>query len=331
MTTQQESNLARHPETGAAKPPCVALLSSVLDMEYLARAFRSVMPDVDLRYNGNFGVLEDIEAAVCWYPPPGAMATMPNLQLVQSLAAGIDHLANDPDMPRDRVLCRIKDTDMAGTMAAYVTWAVTNHQRFMKDYMASAASHAWVEQPIVPPQRHCVGIAGMGTLGAACARALLAIGYRVRGWSRSQKADLPDGVESFHGQDGLNDFLAGTDALVCLLPLTEQTRGFLNADLFSRLPKGAHLINVGRGSHMIEADVLRALDDGTLGAATIDAFEQEPLPADSPFWSHPRVVVTPHIAARTEATAIARQTLDNIASLRRGERPAVTVDPHLGY
>ena len=313
------------------KRPCVALLSSVLDMSYLAPAFRETMPDVDLRLGADLGGLDDVDAAVCWYPPPSVLASMSRLRLVQSLGAGIDHFHTDPHLPQGPVLCRIVDADMAGTMTAYVTWAVIHQQRSMGKYLASAAASLWQEQPIVPPGRHCVGIAGLGTLGVACAQALRSIGYRVRGWSRSAKTGLPEGIESFHGPDELDAFLGGCDTLVCLLPLTPQTQGFLNGALFRRLPKGAHLINVGRGSHLVEADLLRALDDGTLGAATIDAFAQEPLPPDHPFWRHPRIVVTPHIAARTEAIAIARQTRDNLAALVRGERPDAAVDPQLGY
>jgi len=317
--------------TASEKRRCVALLSSVLDMSYLASAFRQVMPDVDLRFGADLGALDDVDAAVCWYPPPHVLASMPHLKLVQSLGAGIDHFHTDPHLPQTPALCRIVDTDMAGTMTAYVTWAVIHRQRSMGHYLESAAASQWQEQPIVPPGRHCVGIAGLGTLGVACAQALRGIGYRVRGWSRSAKSDLPEGIESFHGPEGLDAFLQGCDTLVCLLPLTPQTQGFLNAELFRRLPKGAHLINVGRGSHLVEADLLRALEDGTLSAATLDAFAQEPLPAGHPFWRHPRIVVTPHIAARTEAIAIARQTRDNLDALERGEHPAAVVNPKLGY
>ncbi|WP_235185005.1 2-hydroxyacid dehydrogenase [Cupriavidus sp. SK-3] len=315
----------------AGKPPCVALLSSVLDMRYLVPAFRAAAPGLDLRMGPDLGALDEIDAAVCWVPPPGLLAAMPKLRLVQSLGAGIDHLRSDPDLPSGPTVCRIVDTAMAGSMTAYVTWAVIQHQRSMGAYLASAAARQWQEQPIVAPSRHRVGIAGLGTLGVASARALQAVGYSVRGWSRSPKTDLPEGVEAFHGQDGLDAFLAGCDALVCLLPLTAQTQGFLCAGLFARLPRGAHLINVGRGSHLVEADLLRALDEGTLGAATLDAFQHEPLPAEHPFWRHPRIVVTPHVAARTDSATIARQTLDNLAQLRRGQRPAVAVDPARGY
>jgi len=330
------------PATRDEAPPVVALLSGVLDMRYLAPAFQAACPGVELRYADALGTPADIDAAVCWQPPAGLLATLLRLRLVQSLGAGIDHLlgeyalrarADGPGSPPGAapVLCRIVDPSMAGGMAAYVTWAVIHQQRAMGAYQASAAAGRWEEQPIVPPARHRVGIAGLGALGMACARALLALGYPVRGWSRSPKDGPPAGIDCYHGRAGLDAFLAGCDTLVCLLPLTDETRGFLCAGLFARLPRGAHVINVGRGAHLVEADLLAALDDGRLGAATLDAFAQEPLPPAHPFWRHPRIVVTPHVATRTDAATIARQTLDNLALLRRGIRPAAAVDAAQGY
>jgi glyoxylate/hydroxypyruvate reductase A len=165
----------------------------------------------------------------------------------------------------------------------------------------------------------------------ACAEALAAIGYRVRGWSRSAKEALPAGVEGFHGAAQLDQFLSGCETLVCLLPLTGETHGFLNAALFAKLPRGAHLINVGRGDHLVEADLRPALDAGQLSAATLDAFSQEPLPPEHPFWGDSRILVTPHIATRTDSLVIARQTLDNLASVRQGRRAANQVDLARGY
>ncbi|MDQ0081569.1 glyoxylate/hydroxypyruvate reductase A [Variovorax boronicumulans] len=311
--------------------PCVALLSDVLDMHYLAPAFREHCPDIDLRLGSDLGPLDQIDAAVCWFPPHGLLASLPQLQLVQSLAAGVDHITADPRLPRALPLCRIVDPEMATGMKAYVCWAVIQHQRQMPAYLASAARRVWEEQPMSPPGRHRVGIAGLGTLGLACAEALAAIGYAVRGWSRSAKAELPAGVTGFHGDAQLDEFLSGCDTLVCLLPLTPQTQGFLDADLFARLPRGAHLVNVGRGAHLVEADLLRALDLGQLSAATLDAFTQEPLPAEHPFWGDPRILVTPHIATRTDTSVIARQTLHNLALVQRGERPHTAVDLDRGY
>jgi glyoxylate/hydroxypyruvate reductase A len=310
---------------------CVALLSEVLDMEYLATAFREVSPGIDVRQGADLGALDEIDIAVCWFPPHGQLAQLPRLRLAQSLAAGVDHMLADAQLPRDVPLCRIVDSGMAAGMNAYVSWAVVQQHRGMRAYVASSANGLWQEQPVVSPRKHRVGIAGMGTLGMACAGALATIGYAVRGWSRSAKANLPEGVTGYHGAGQLDAFLSGCDTLVCLLPLTPETHGFLSADLFSKLPHGAHLINVGRGDHLVEADLLRALERGQLSAATLDAFSQEPLPASHPFWKDPRILVTPHIATRTDRLVIAQQTLANLAALEQGIRPVNQVDIDRGY
>jgi len=315
-----------------AKPtPCIALLSEVLDMRYLTAAFQETCPGIDLRAGTDLGALEDIDAAVCWFAPPGLTAKMPNLQLVQSLAAGVDHLLADPELPRALPLCRVVDDTMAAGMNAYVTWAVVQQHRHMRGYVADSAAARWQERPITSPRGHRVGIAGLGALGMACARALAAIGYPVRGWSRSVKTDLPADVTGFHGEAQLGEFLSGCDTLVCLLPLTDATRGFLDAETFAQLPRGAHLINVGRGDHLVEADLLPALDSGQLGAATLDAFSHEPLPATHPFWRDPRVLVTPHVATRTDRRVIAQQTLANLSAVQEGRRPMNQVDLTRGY
>ncbi|WP_295525753.1 glyoxylate/hydroxypyruvate reductase A [uncultured Pseudacidovorax sp.] len=307
----------------------LAFLSANLDLGYLLPAFRAEFPDADLRTMADLGPLDAIDAAVCWCPPAGLMARMPNLALIQSVGAGIDHLTADAELPPVPV-CRIVDTDMASGMAAYVTWAVIHGQRHMGRYLASAAAGRWEEAPIEPPRAHRVGIAGLGTLGLVCARALMALGYSVRGWSRSPR-EVPEGLDCFHGQAQQAEFLSCCDTLVCLLPLTDETTGILDRDLFAQLPRGAHLINVGRGAHLVEADLIPALDAGHLGAATLDAFVQEPLPAGHAFWRDPRILVTPHIATRTQPAVIARQTRLNLERIRAGQAAQVAVDLHRGY
>jgi glyoxylate/hydroxypyruvate reductase len=299
----------------------IALVSDQIGMDYLLPAFRARFPDAELRLHDTrvqqLGALEEIDAVVCWSPPPGLLARMPRLRLVQSIGAGTDHITRDRDLP-DVPVCRIVDPDMAAGMNAYVAWAVVHGQRHMGTYLESQRRGAWEEAPIVPPGRHRVGIAGLGVLGQSVARTLAAIGYQVRGWSRGPKDDLPLGIEAYHGDAGRAAFLAGCDTLVCLLPLTEATRGVLNSGLFAQLPRGARLVNAGRGAHLVQDDLLAALESGQLGSAVLDAFVEEPLPAGHPFWQHPRITVTPHIATRTGPEAIARQTHDNLARLRRG-------------
>lgn len=299
----------------------IALVSDQIAMDFLVPAFRERFPEADLRLadtrEQRLGALEEIDTVVCWSPPPGLLARMPGLRLVQSVGAGIDHITRDPSLP-DVPVCRIVDPDMTAGMTAYLAWAVVHGQRHMGGYIDSQRRAAWEKAPIVPPGRHRVGIAGLGVLGQSAARALAAIGYAVRGWSRSPKDDLPAGVEAFHGDAGRAQFLAGCDTLVCLLPLTDATRGVLNAELFAQLPRGAHLVNAGRGGHLVQHDLLAALESGQLASAVLDAFIEEPLPPAHPFWHHPRITVTPHVATLTTPEAIARQTHENLARLRRG-------------
>jgi len=310
--------------------PTIALLSSVINMDYLLPALRAACPGATLRTQPELGPLQAIDAVVCWEPPHGLIAQMPNLQLVQSLGAGVDHILGDPTLP-DVPVCRIVDPDMASGMQAYVVWAVTHQQRHMSAYLASATQRRWDAYPINPPRQHRVGIAGLGTLGLACAQALQAIGYAVRGWSRSAKAELPAGLQYFHGDAQRAEFLAGCDTLVCLLPLTPQTVGVLNAELFAQLPRGAQLINVGRGDHLVEADLLAALASGQLASATLDALSVEPLPPSHPFWDQPNILITPHIATRTQTSVIAQQTLANLAHVRAGRAAEVAIDRQRGY
>lgn len=294
----------------------IALVSDQIAMDYLVPAFRARFPDAELRLADTqvqqLGALEDIDAVVCWSPPSGLLARMPRLRLVQSVGAGTDHITQDPALP-DVPVCRIVDAEMAAGMNAYVAWAVVHGQRHMGHYLDSQRRNVWEEAPIVPPGRHRVGIAGLGVLGQSAARALAAIGYAVRGWSRTPKLGLPAGIAAFYGDAARAAFLAGCDTLVCLLPLTEHTRGVLNAELFAQLPRGAHLVNAGRGAHLVQADLLAALDSGQLASAVLDAFVEEPLPPAHPFWPHSRITVTPHVATRTGPQAIAQQTYDNLS------------------
>lgn len=316
-----------------AQAPTIALLSQAIDMRYLVPAFQAACPGAVLRLWPELGDLAEIDAAVCWVPPAGVLATLPRLQLIQSLAAGIDHLTSDPSLPAKVPLCRIVDHQMASGMAAYVAWAVVHGQRHMGRYLAQQRQGLWCEQAVQHPPQHCVGIAGFGALGQACARALHSMGYTLRAWRRSDSpcpADLTD-VALFHGDTQLAGFLAGCDTLVCLLPLTAATRDLIGARFLAALPRGAHLINVGRGEQVVDADLLHALDEGQLGAATLDAFRTEPLPPQHPFWQHPGITLTPHIATRTPATVIAQQTLAHLAAIRAGRSAEVAIDRRRGY
>lgn len=325
----------------AAGQTVIALLSRTLGMDYLVQAlhaaFAQAGQSVELRMMDEgkgveaLGDGREVDIALCWEPAHGLWHRMPHLRLVQSLAAGVDHILEDTSFPAHLPLARIRDQHMASAMAAYVTWAVTSEHRNIDGYLQEQAQRRWGVPVVMPATEYTVGIAGMGTLGAYCAKVLTAIGYDVRGWSRNPSKEPIAGCTHYAGEAGRAPFLSGLNALVCLLPLTEQTRGFMNRDCFAQMALGAHIVNVGRGAHLVDADLLAALDSGQLGRATLDAFVTEPLPPENPLWSHPRVRITPHIATRTAAPVIAHQTAQHWLQITAGARPAHAVDVSQGY
>ena len=275
----------------------------------------------------------EIHYAAVWKPKPGELAAFPNLRVIFNLGAGVDALMADSSLPRVP-LVRVALGDLTGRMTEYVTLHVLMHHRQELYLRASQREKRWAPKHQWPAGTISVGIMGLGTLGADAARMLRHLGFRVSGWSRGPKAI--DGIDCFHGEPQLDAFLRRTDILVCLLPLTPDTRHILNRGLFARLsrnsPIGAPvLINAGRGGLQNEADILECLDDGTLGAASLDVFAQEPLPADSPFWTHPKVVLTPHNAADTDPDEISNYVARQIECFEAGGALENVVDPTRGY
>src|SRR3954451_5337475 len=275
----------------------------------------------------------EVQYAAVWKPAPVELAAFPNLRVIFNLGAGVDALIADPTLPK-LPLVRVAVDDLSERMTEYVVLHVLAHHRQERYLRDSQRKRRWAPKYQWPASAISVGIMGLGNLGRDAAMALRQIGFRVAGWSRGAK-NIPS-VACFHGEDGLEAFLRQTNILVCLLPLTRTTRHILNRKLFSRLdptsPLGAPVvINAGRGGLQNEAELLACLNDGTLGAATLDVFETEPLPAHSPFWSHPNVVLTPHNAADTDADAISSYVAEQIASFERGEALQNAVDMERGY
>jgi len=295
--------------------------------------FRALSGAREVRAAPDIGDPSAIHYACVWKPPAGLLATLPNLRAIFSLGAGVDHLMGDPSLP-DVPIVRIVDPDLTLRMTEYVVMHVLLHHRRMKLYERQQRERVWREHADPAASEVRVGIMGMGVLGRAAADALKGLGFRVAGWSRTDRT--APGIEMFSGAAGLPAFLARTDILVCLLPLTPDTRGILCYDLFRRLARdgalgGPALINAGRGGLQIEADILRALDDGTLTGASLDVFEQEPLPKDNPLWSHPKVYVTPHNAAQSDPRALTKYVLAQIDRLEGGEPLENVVDRTRGY
>jgi glyoxylate/hydroxypyruvate reductase A len=275
----------------------------------------------------------EVHYAAVWKPAQGELAAFPNLRVIFNLGAGVDALMADSSLPKVP-LVRVAVADLTDRMAEYVVLHVLMHHRQELYLRACQREKRWKPRFQWPASAISVGIMGLGTLGTNAAEALRRLGFRVSGWSRSPRQI--DGIAFFHGKAQLEAFLRRTDVLVCLLPLTPDTRHILNRELLARLnrnsPMGAPvLINAGRGGLQAEADILECLDDGTLGAASLDVFATEPLPPDSPFWTHPKVVLTPHNAADTDPDEISKYVAHQIQRFEAGGRLENVVDPARGY
>ncbi len=286
------------------------------------------LPGVEMRVWPDCGDVADLTVAVVWKPPAGMLASLPNLGLIVSLGAGVEPLLQDPTLP-DVPLVRMVADGLTADMAGYVALQVLRWHRQMEEYAALQAAERWQPLGHKPAGDVTVGILGLGELGVAAARTLRSLDYRVVGWSRSPKTI--DGVESFAGAEGLAAMLPQTDILVCLLPLTPDTHGLLNADLFAALPRGAVVVNAARGGHVVEADLLAALDSGRLRGASLDVFVEEPLPPGHPLWRHPAVRITPHVAGITHPSRCAEQVATAVTAFRAGQPLPNRVDRQRGY
>ena len=266
--------------------------------------------------------------AVVWAPPQTFLDEQPGLKALFNLGAGVDALTQLRFSPTTR-LVRLDDAGMSVQMAEYVVHALIRHFREFDGYAADVAQGKWSFRKPRLREDFPVGIMGLGVLGQRVARAVQAFEFPVLGWSRSAK-DVP-GVRCYAGLEQLDDFLVETRVLVCLLPLTEETRGILNRQTLSLLRPGAYVINVARGGHLVEDDLIPLLDSGQLAGAALDVFREEPLPAHHPFWQHPKITITPHTAARTLRDESVAQIAGKILRLERGETIAGIVDPQKGY
>jgi glyoxylate/hydroxypyruvate reductase len=275
----------------------------------------------------------DVHYAAVWKPVPGELAAFPNLKVIFNLGAGVDALMADRSLP-NVPLVRVAVDDLTARMTEYVVLHVLMHHRQELYLRESQRDKRWAPKCQWPAGAISVGVMGLGTLGADAALVLRRIGFRVAGWSRSPKQI--DGIECFSGGAQLDAFLRRTDILVCLLPLTQDTRHILDREVFATLnrtsPVGAPVvINAGRGGLQNEADLLACLDDGTLGAVSLDVFATEPLPPDSRFWTHPKVVLTPHNAADTDPDAISKYVAHQIARFEAGDALENVVERERGY
>lgn len=293
-----------------------------------AHYFRKFAPDLDFRVWPDAGDLDDVEYLIAWQAPAEFIAKLPRLKVFFSSGAGVDHV-DFSALPEHVPIVRMVEPGIIDGMVEYVSLGVLALHRDFFDYQEAKAAGVWKPLEVPPASSRTIGVMGMGALGRAVLERLASYGFDLRGWNRSLR--VMDGVESFAGPDQLQPFLAGCDVLICLLPLTPATKGILNRELFSLLPVGAALINVGRGPHLVDADLLEALDAGQLSRAILDVTEPEPLPAEHPFWAHPRVFLTPHVASMTQPESAAPILLENVRRHQRGEPLMDVIDRSRGY
>jgi glyoxylate/hydroxypyruvate reductase A len=293
-----------------------------------ADVFRREAPHIDFRVWPDVGDPTDVRFLAAWEPPADLHSRFENLQVLFSTGAGVDQFdfsALPPQLP----VVRMVEPGIVHGMVEYVTHAVLDLHRDMPAYRRAQAQRHWRPLPVRPARERRVGVLGLGSLAQAVLAKLVAFDFDCAGWSRSRH-DIA-GVRCYAGNDELDTWLAHSEILVCLLPLTDATRGVLNAALFAKLPRGASLVHVGRGAQLVASDLLRALDEGSLSDAVLDVTDPEPLPPDHPLWAHPRVRITPHIASMTQPRTAALAVIENLRRLAHGEALVGRVDRARGY
>lgn len=293
------------------------------------KSLLALQPDLDVRVWPEVGDVNDIDFALAWQPPFGALKKFPKLKAIGSLGAGVDHLFADPDLPKHIPMVRVVDPYMANDIVQYVTVCVLDYVKRMKFWQQKQKEKIWCKQPPFNYADKTVAVMGVGFLGSKLLEVLKQLGLNVIAWSLTDK-QIP-GVKHYAGQEQFHEFLSHADILICIIPLTPITKNILNKETFSHLPDGAYLINVGRGEHLVEEDLIAALATGKLVGAALDVFKTEPLPSSHSFWSNEKIVVTPHIASVTNPPTVAPQMLDNYQRLLAGKELVNQVDMERGY
>lgn len=290
--------------------------------------FAERLPDLEIRIWPEAGDANDIEYLAFMRPDFGVLPDFPNLKAMFSRSAGVDGFVDHPRLPKVP-LGKVEPTGGDPMMTEYVVMHVLRFHREMPLYAERQKRHEWARVPIVRPEERRIGFLGYGMMATAPALILKQLGFPVSAWTRTPKPDAE--VPVFHGPEQFADFLAQTDIAVCLLPLTRETEGILCAKTFAMLPKGAMVVNVGRGKHVVERDLIAALDSGQLSYAALDALWPEPLPPNNPLWDHPRVTILPHVARRPTVAQLVTEIAANLRSLKSGGGLLQPIDLSLGY
>lgn len=292
-------------------------------------ALKQVDPNLDIRTFPNDSNREEISFALTWRHPYGIFKDYPNLKCISSMGAGVDHLLNDSELPTQVVITRLVDPYLAQDMAEFVLSLIMNHLRDLNAFKIKQTQAIWKPGEYLRIKDVKVGIMGVGAIGKKVAMELQKTGFNVIGWARTPKEKTNFTVHV--GKDGLSGFLNSSDILVCVLPLTPETKGIINKENLQQLPKNAFVINVGRGDHVVDDDLLQLISEGHLSGASLDVFSQEPLPSKNALWKHPRINITPHIASLTNPISVAEQIVENYHRMKEGKSPLNIVSKAKGY
>jgi len=305
--------------------------SSYLDMLPYIEHFENYSDEVtvitsDMEYDASL-----ITFALLWFPEDDFFQRYPNVRVVASIAAGVDSILSCPSLHEDVLVCRNRDPEQASIMSTFAIWHVINHQRNFSLYQQQQHEKCWSRQSMRAPSDVSVGILGLGFMGEKMINDLYTLGFDVAGWRKSQTLLKNTNIKVFSGEEQLSDFLKRTEVLICVLPLTRDTQGILNKNLFDQLKSNAYLIHLGRGGHLHEKDLLEALSVGKLKGASLDVFDEEPLPKNNAFWVHPNIIVTPHIASDIRPEAAVLNMVEEVRRYSAGEAPNNKVEAAIGY
>jgi glyoxylate/hydroxypyruvate reductase len=304
----------------------LAIISPGRNPQIWIDALRKHQPDIDIQVYPEIDRPEVVEMALLWQHPPGYLKTFPNLKLISSLGAGVDHILSDPAVPESMPIVRIVDEKLTWSMTNYVIMGVLNFHRQITRYQADQKQKVWdMSNPEIPVK---VGVMGVGALGGDVLDKLNYMGFSVVGFGFSEKNDFPF---PYYSRNQYKQFLKEINVLVCLLPLTHETEGILNLEFFKNCTPGTFLINVARGKHLVEEDLIPALDQGFLSGALLDVYHKEPLPEEHPFWEESRIQLTPHIASVTNPLAASPQIIENFNRLKSNQPLINLVNRDRGY
>jgi len=286
-------------------------------------------PDLEIEVYPDDTNRENTDFILAWNPPKDVFHKYPNLKVVASMGAGIRHITKNKSLSAEVSVTKIEDDQLIEDLQYFVLTSVLNYCRNIPYYVAQQQQKNWHRIPYKQPKETRVGVLGLGNIGLPVAQLLAMNNFKVSGWSNSEKEI--ENINTFAGQDGLPSFVENLDVVVCLLPLTDDTEDILNEALFAQMPKGAYLINVGRGAHLVESDLLEALDNEQLSGAALDVFQDEPLPKDHPFWENEKITITPHTASVTKPASVAHQITENHKRLKEGKELKHTISRNKGY